>query len=154
MTNTRSTLLGLVVRDASTKVHTVASIMTWLPCLSTATANNRVRTGARAVEAGRFFSGVNAAHIIPDSAPGGDPVVNNGLCLCKIHHAAYDQNFLGIAPEYRVHVRQDILAETDGPMLRHGLQEMHGRTIVLPSRQQDHPDPDRLARRFSRFLSA
>lgn len=97
---------------------------------------------------------LDAAHIIPDSVPGGDPVVNNGLCLCKIHHAAYDQNILGIAPDYRVHVRRDILAETDGPMLRHGLQEVNGQKIVLPAHRRDYPDPNRLNRRFSDFLSA
>lgn len=97
---------------------------------------------------------LDAAHIISDSSPGGDPVVNNGLCLCKIHHAAYDQSFLGISPDYRVHVRSDILSESDGPMLLHGLQETHGQSIVLPTRKEDYPDRERLDRRFSEFLSA
>ena len=30
---------------------------------------------------------LDAAHIIEDGKPGGDPVVTNGLSLCKIHHA-------------------------------------------------------------------
>ena len=53
-----------------------------------------------------------------------------------------------------MHVRQDILAETDGPMLRHGLQELDGWSLNLPSRRRDHPDRDRLKERFGLFLSA
>ena len=32
---------------------------------------------------------LDAAHIIPDSDPDGEPVVPNGLALCKLHHAAF-----------------------------------------------------------------
>lgn len=102
----------------------------------------------------KHISLLDAAHIIPDTAPDGDPIVNNGLCLCKIHHAAYDQNMIGISPDYRVHVRDDILNEADGPMLRHGLQEVHGHVIVLPTRRRDYPDPERLERRYVDFCSA
>ena len=55
----------------------------------------------------------------------GAPVVPNGLSLCKIHHAAYDENFLGVRPDLVVEVRADV-DQIDGPMLRHGLQEMAG----------------------------
>jgi putative restriction endonuclease len=54
----------------------------------------------------------------------GLPEVPNGLALCKIHHSAYDVNILGVSPDYRVHIRADVLREHDGPMLRWGLQEM------------------------------
>jgi putative restriction endonuclease len=54
----------------------------------------------------------------------GLPEVPNGLALCKIHHSAYDVNILGVSPDYRVHIRSDVLREHDGPMLRWGLQEM------------------------------
>ena len=98
---------------------------------------------------------LDAAHIIPDSDPGGDPVVVNGLALCKIHHAAYDANVLGISPKYVVHIHQRLLDEIDGPMLRHGLQEHHGQTLMrLPHRRADRPDPDRLTRRYDQFQVA
>lgn len=42
---------------------------------------------------------LDAAHIIPDGQPHGDPVVPNGLTLCKIHHAAFDASILGIRPD-------------------------------------------------------
>jgi putative restriction endonuclease len=94
---------------------------------------------------------LDAAHIIEDGAPGGDPVVSNGLSLCKIHHAAYDRQLMGIDPDYVVHVNTDLLLEVDGPMLRHGLQEMHGRALTTPTRRRDRPDPERLDPRFSQF---
>ena len=97
---------------------------------------------------------LDAAHIIGDTAEEGIPIINNGLSLCKIHHAAYDQNFIGIDQDYLVHVRSDILEERDGPMLKHGIQELEGWTIHTPQRRRDKPDPDRLALRFEEFLSA
>jgi putative restriction endonuclease len=36
-------------------------------------------------------------------------------------------------------------------MLKHGLQEMHGRLIVLPRRRAERPDPEALAERFQAF---
>jgi putative restriction endonuclease len=95
---------------------------------------------------------LEAAHIIPDSE-NGEPVVSNGLSLCKIHHAAYDRRFIGVRPDRVVEVRADLLAEEDGPMLRHGLQGMHGQPIHVPRRQSDQPDPAALERRYERFVA-
>lgn len=97
---------------------------------------------------------LDAAHIIADGEDGGEPVVVNGIALCKIHHAAFDQMFLGIDAEYRVHINQELLLEVDGPMLRHGLQEMHHTMLSTPERKRDRPDRERLAERFRRFLDA
>lgn len=97
---------------------------------------------------------LDAAHIIPDGEPGGDPEVSNGLSLCKIHHAAFDLNYLGITPRYKVEVRKELLEEIDGPMLQHGIKEMHGTTIVLPSAKNKRPSVERLETRFDRFLKA
>jgi putative restriction endonuclease len=94
---------------------------------------------------------LDAAHIVPDTEPGGIPTTPNGLALCKIHHAAYDQNMLGVSPDYKVSINREVLAEVDGPMLKHGLQEMHGRTITLPARRTDRPDRELLAWRWERF---
>ena len=97
---------------------------------------------------------LDAAHIVPDGHNLGQPVVQNGLCLCKIHHAAYDNAIIGIDPEFSVHVNQRVLEERDGPMLKHGIQEMHGRTLNLPRRREDRPDAARLDIRFHAFLQA
>ena len=97
---------------------------------------------------------LDAAHIVPDGEVLGQPVVQNGLSLCKIHHAAYDANFLGVDPDATVHINRDLLAERDGPMLRHGLQEMNGRTLLLPRHRTQRPDRERLALRFEEFQRA
>jgi len=93
---------------------------------------------------------LDAAHIIPDNE-GGKAVVPNGLSLCKIHHAAFDQNIIGISPDYQIKVREDILSEIDGPMLKHGIQEMHGSKLILPRSNSLRPNKDWLAKRFSQF---
>lgn len=96
---------------------------------------------------------LDAAHIIADGKPHGDPVVPNGLAMCKIHHAAFDHNILGIRPDLTVHIRQDILDEIDGPMLRHGLQGMHNYAVTAPRRTDAKPDSDRLEERYEEFLA-
>jgi putative restriction endonuclease len=94
---------------------------------------------------------LDAAHIIPDNEPKGDPIVPNGLPLCKIHHTAFDVNILGISPDYNIHIREDILQEIDGPMLKHGIQALNNHKIILPTRKQDYPDKERLELRFEKF---
>jgi putative restriction endonuclease len=41
---------------------------------------------------------LDAAHILPDGHPKGEPIVPNGLAFCKLHHAAFDRHCLGIRP--------------------------------------------------------
>lgn len=94
---------------------------------------------------------LDAAHIVPDAEPSGEPRVQNGLALCKLHHAAFDRQFIGIRPDYVVEVRREILDEEDGPMLLHGLKGLHGEAILLPRTRYLRPDPELLATRFARF---
>jgi putative restriction endonuclease len=97
---------------------------------------------------------LDAAHILPDTHPQGLAVVPNGLALCKIHHAAYDMNIVGIRPDLVVEVQPKVLAEVDGPMLRHGLQEMGGITITVPRVRDAQPDKERLEERYEQFRAA
>jgi putative restriction endonuclease len=73
------------------------------------------------------------------------------LSLCKIHHAAFDKNIIGISPDYTIKVREDILLEVDGPMLKHGIQEMNNQQIILPFHKKDYPDRERLEERYNAF---
>lgn len=93
---------------------------------------------------------LDAAHIIADK-DGGEPNVNNGLSLCKIHHAAFDRNIIGINPDYRIEVRNDILQEVDGPMLKYGLQETNGQKIILPRSIKQQPKKEWLEIRYQEF---
>lgn len=97
---------------------------------------------------------LDAAHIQEDST-GGLAVITNGLTLCKMHHAAYDRQILGITPDYQVRINADVLQEVDGPMLRHGIQEFHGQQLmVLPERRTQRPDRLLLDQRYQAFLAA
>ncbi|MFI6388975.1 HNH endonuclease [Nonomuraea sp. NPDC050547] len=102
----------------------------------------------------RHLSLLDAAHIIPDREERGVPAISNGMALCKIHHAAYDQHILGVRPDLVIEVRSDILQEIDGPMLKHGLQEMHGLGLVLPRRRADRPKSELIEERYERFRAA
>jgi putative restriction endonuclease len=97
---------------------------------------------------------LDAAHILPDTHPKGDPVVRNGLSLCKLHHAAFDENIIGIRTDLHVEVRLDILEERDGPMLRYGLQEFQGAPIIVPRAEHLRPATDLLAERYAAFKKA
>jgi hypothetical protein len=82
-----------------------------------------------------------------------NPIVSNGISLCKIHHAAFDSFILGISPDYKLTVREDILHEVDGPMLKHGIQGINNRKIILPRKPAQWPDQARLDYRYQQFLS-
>lgn len=96
---------------------------------------------------------LDAAHIIGDLAEDGVAVVSNGLSLCSIHHRAFDQNLVGVSPDYEVRVARRLLEDDDGPMLDL-LKGFHRQTIHLPDRRAHQPDPIRLATRFDRFTMA
>lgn len=96
---------------------------------------------------------LDAAHIVGDLEQQGEPVVSNGLSLCSIHHRAFDQDLVGVSPDYEVHVSMRLLDEDDGPMLD-VLKTFHRQPIVVPERRTWRPDRVRLAARFERFSSA
>ena len=97
---------------------------------------------------------LEAAHILPDGHPRGEPIVPNGLSLCKLHHAAFDRHILGIRPDYVIEIRRDILEETDGPMLLHGLQGVAGGRLILPHGSGNRPRRDFLEERYEIFRKA
>ncbi len=96
---------------------------------------------------------LDAAHIVGDAEHGGEATVSNGLSLCTIHHRAFDQDLVGISPDYTVHVARKLREDEDGPMLEL-LKGFHAQPIVLPARRAWRPDPERLAARFERFAAS
>jgi putative restriction endonuclease len=96
---------------------------------------------------------LDAAHIVGDVELAGEPTVTNGLSLCSIHHRAFDEDLVGVSPDYDVCVHERLLDEIDGPMLDL-LKDAHGSTIVVPRSTRNRPDRELLAVRFERFLAA
>lgn len=97
---------------------------------------------------------LDAAHIDRDRSEEGEPVIDNGLALCKLHHAAYDANIIGISPDYVVRTRLSVRNAIDGPVLEYALKGVHGQTIWMPRNASEHPNPLRLERRFREFQNA
>ncbi|MCY7317558.1 MAG: HNH endonuclease, partial [Ramlibacter sp.] len=97
---------------------------------------------------------LDAAHIIMDNDEAlGQPVVQNGIPLSKIHHAAFDAHLIGVDPDFRVHVSERLLVQQDGPLLE-SMKRLHKGMLLLPARAQDRPDRDRLALRYELFRAA
>ncbi|HEX6348520.1 MAG TPA: HNH endonuclease [Candidatus Dormibacteraeota bacterium] len=97
---------------------------------------------------------LDAAHIVGDTEPLGEPAVSNGLALCKLHHAAFDSQIVGVRPDLVIEVRSDVLRERDGPMLRHGLQGLAGQRIWIPTKTEEQPSRPLLEQRFELFKKA
>ena len=70
---------------------------------------------------------IDAAHIVPDSDPFGQPDIRNGICMSKIHHAAYDAGLIGIDPDLVIHVSERLLEIHDGPFLEQGMKAIAGK---------------------------
>ena len=88
---------------------------------------------------------------MPDGEPGGEPIVQNGIALCTLHHAAFDRFIMGIRPDYVVQIKSSIMKEQNGPVLTHGLKGVHGMRITLPRHAVSKPDPKLLEWRWKRF---
>jgi putative restriction endonuclease len=96
---------------------------------------------------------LDAAHIVADTDVAGEPAVTNGLSLCSIHHRAFDEDLVGVSPDFVVCVHPRLLDEDDGPMLEL-LKGAHEKAIVLPRSARSRPDRELLAVRFERFIGA
>ena len=95
-----------------------------------------------------------AAHILQgENNLTGRPLVSNGLPLSKIHLAAFDSNLIGIDPDFRIHVSDQLLKTREGLILE-DLKRLNNAQLHLPDRPADRPDRDRLAVRFESFLAA
>jgi putative restriction endonuclease len=93
---------------------------------------------------------LDAAHIVGDADEKGLPAVSNGLSLCTIHHRAFDEDLVGISPDYEVRVAPRLLDDEDGPMLDL-LKKAHATVIQVPKRKALQPDRELLAVRFDSF---
>lgn len=96
---------------------------------------------------------LEAAHIIAD-AQGGLPSVRNGIAMTTFHHTAFERNLMGIDPDGKIILSDQVRATRDGPMFSHGLLELEGRRIRFPASELHHPDRDFLATRYHEFLKA
>ena len=98
---------------------------------------------------------LDAAHITPDSDDHGTPELENGLCLCKLHHSAYDTNLIGISPDYQVVIGKALLDSHDeSPLVQHGFLPFDRQTLAVPKSSRQRPSPERLGKRYAVFKAA
>ena len=95
--------------------------------------------------------GVDSAHILPWSTHDLE-VVSNGLCLCKLHHWAFDQQLIAIqytGGTYVVTVSQRARAALDSDALEM-LERIAGPVPQnrLPAKPQDMPHPQFLSKLY------
>lgn len=97
---------------------------------------------------------LNACHIVDwstDAANRTNP--QNGLCLNVFFHKAYDENLIGISPDYVIVVSERLFGQKvkniDEGFKKH-IQDINGRKIILPKRF--YPDKDLLAMHYEKFL--
>lgn len=93
-----------------------------------------------AVTGGKVLPALDAAHIRP-FAEGGLHIKSNGLLLRKDIHSVFDAGYVTVDTNHRFVVSgkvKDVF--NNGEEYR----RLHGRTLRLPTRQLDRPDPDLL----------
>lgn len=94
---------------------------------------------------------LEAAHIIPDQLIGDKQTVSNGIALSRLHHKAYDANLIGIDPDYKVHISDELNITNGGPLLKNGILDFNGKSLNIPKHEEMSPNRDYLARRFESY---
>lgn len=91
---------------------------------------------------------VEAAHIIPHSHDKGTDTPENGICLCPLHHTAFDKGLIFINKSLKVQMNDqkiDFLCKTrrDGGLEK--FKKLHFEdSIMLPSSHIYYPNPDHI----------
>lgn len=76
----------------------------------------------------RDMSAMEAAHVVPRGSRGSN-LLQNGLCLCPVHHWAFDRGLLAIDDDLTIRVADIILASgNEGSWLA----ELHGQVAHIP----------------------
>jgi len=108
--------------------------------------------GGRCAACGMQLEMVEAAHLWPAANPGSPDTLDNGICLCRNHHRAFDYGLIRIDPRtWRIEVDDRVRESLRARSLDDGLEEFeHGLrdTLLLPASPAERPDPLWLRRRY------
>lgn len=96
---------------------------------------------------------LDAAHIVGDAHTDGLPRVSNGLSLCKLHHAAYDRNLLGVTSSGQIVMSGLVTMSVNSDIHRSVLSDFDGEVIVMPADPREQPDRELLGIRFEEFAT-
>jgi putative restriction endonuclease len=84
---------------------------------------------------------LEAAHIKP-FAEQGPHTVRNGLLLRSDLHRLFDRGYVTVTPDHRFEVSPRLKQDFENGRTYYA---MHGKTLQLPTRAQERPDPQLLA---------
>ena len=90
---------------------------------------------------------VEAAHIIPHCHESSSDHITNGICLCSLHHKAYDTSLIYFSQDYEVKLNNLLITSLTDLNRAGGLDiisNIANRTLLLPDNEFDHPDRDYL----------
>lgn len=85
---------------------------------------------------------VEAAHIVPHSHEKGTDDIGNGICLCALHHTAYDESLIYFDDDLSIKINQkkiDYLVKIGRDSGLHTLQRMQFNTIQIPENYTHRP---------------
>lgn len=101
--------------------------------------------GHRCAMCGIQLELLDAAHILPVAADNSTDETNNGVALCKLHHAAYDRNLVSFDENFAVEVsgaEAQRLAQMQRTGGLSGFRDMLKSALILPNDRRDYPSTE------------
>jgi putative restriction endonuclease len=90
---------------------------------------------------------VEAAHIVPHSHEKGTDDINNGVCLCALHHTAYDQSLIYFDEKFNIKINVEKLKYLEKLGLDSGFRKVKDLLfdkIILPENLAMHPNTENI----------
>jgi putative restriction endonuclease len=90
---------------------------------------------------------IEAAHIIPHSHDKGTDNVDNGICLCPLHHTAYDRGLIYIDEEYKILLNKSKIEYLEKLGLASGyrkFEELGFEELALPTNMAYYPNVENI----------
>ena len=88
---------------------------------------------------GRVSAGLDAAHVKWWAMDGPD-TVDNGVCLCSLHHKLFDLGVLGVTEDWRISVSGNFIGRS--PSARTHVLSLAGQPAIPPQALYSHPKPE------------
>lgn len=88
---------------------------------------------------GRVSAGLDAAHV-KWWAIGGPDAVDNGVCLCSLHHKLFDLGVLGVTEDWRIAVSGNFVGRS--ATSRDQVLALAGRSAARPQAIYAPPKPE------------
>lgn len=90
---------------------------------------------------------IEAAHIVPHGHEKGTDDIGNGICLCALHHTAYDKSLIYFDKNLNIKINQEKLDYLNRIRMDSGfnkLEKLHFPKIELPDNQILRPNIDNI----------